>query len=239
MNKISMIQVTQTAVLADRDNIPALADEFERNGVARFQGFLAPSVLKLLLNAVNAAEFVVKNEVHEGRVFGTTLFVPLTDPAMILLHFILNRPALFEVVERIVGCPKLANFTGRLHRTSAESNQHIDWHDDVSDSRTVGITVNLGTEPYSGGALQVRDPEKHTRAEVGCFAAGDAFLFRIDRGWQHRLSPVESGSRTVGVGWFRTKPDWRDYNPAVVAARRAAERVEESKFSTEFTADPC
>ncbi|MGA2713898.1 MAG: 2OG-Fe(II) oxygenase [Bryobacteraceae bacterium] len=212
-----MIQLTQTAVLTEPGDIPRLSDEFAQTGCALLPGFLAPGILQHLLDWIEGSQFVLKDEVSRGEVFGTTLFVPPTDRSWFLLHFLLNRPALFKFAEQVASCAGIANFIGRLHRTGAGTSQHIDWHDDAVDNRTLGICINLGREQYAGGTLQIRDPDRAIRAEIGRGAPGDAFLFRIDHGWEHRLTPVKSGRRTVGVGWFRTQPDWRAY--AMTSAR--------------------
>lgn len=212
-----MIHLTQTAVLSDPADIRRLAAEFAATGCARLPGFLAPPILQHLLNWLEAARFEERIETGPAGTFGTTLFVPETEQTWFLLQFILNRPELFEIVEKIAACPKIGNFIGRLHRTLAGADQHIDWHRDDVEARTLGICINLGVEEYTGGVLQLRDADATLRAEVGRAAAGDAFLFRINAEWQHRLTPVQTGSRTVGVGWFRTEPAWRDY--ALNAAR--------------------
>jgi hypothetical protein len=222
-----MIQLSQTDVLIDQDAIPKLAAEFAATGCVRLPGFLTPPILKPLLGWLETAQFVVRDEFeHSGQVVGTTLFVPGTERSLFLLHFILNRPALFRVVERISDCPRVANFTGRLHRTIAEPDHQIDWHNDAVDGRTLGIGINLSAEPYSGGTFQIRNPNREVCAEVGRAAPGDAYLFSIGRGWQHRLTPVDSGQRTVGVGWFRTGRDWREYALSGLVSRAILTRDE-------------
>jgi hypothetical protein len=198
-------------LLTAQGDIPRLADEFARTGCALLPEFLAPQILRPLMDWIDASQFVLTDEVSREEVFGSTLFVPQTERSVFLLHFALNRPALFRFGEQVSGCPGIGNFRGRVHRTVSLTNQHIDWHDDAVDGRTLGLCINLSSERYSGGVLQIRDPERVIRAEIGQGVPGDAFLFRIDQGWQHRLARVESGRRTVGVGWFRTRPDWREY----------------------------
>jgi hypothetical protein len=212
-----MIQLTQTAVLSDPTDIPRLAKEFEETGRVLLPDFLAPPILSHLLDWLNEAQFVEKHEIGHGAVFGTTMFVPNSDRSWFLLHFILNRPKLFEIAAKVADCPRIANFTGRLHRTAAGADQHIDWHRDAEEARTLGLAINLSTEEYTGGIFQLRDQNQVMRAEVGRAKPGDAFLFRIDRKWQHRLTRVQSGRRTVAVGWFRTQPEWREF--AVNTAR--------------------
>jgi hypothetical protein len=207
-----MIQITPTSVLIHDANVTEMAEEFAETGCVRMPGFLDSRLVKHMLTWLKTANFEVKTEKHEGNIFGTTLFVPRTEPSLFLIHFILNRPELFRLVEDIAGCATLGNFTGRLHSTGAESAQHIDWHDDSVHTRTVGLNINLAPGPYEGGLFQIRDARGAIRSEVGRTAPGDAFLFRIGGGWQHRLTPVHDGLRTVAVGWFQTHPIWTDYS---------------------------
>jgi len=216
----SMIQLTQTALLSEPADIPRLKQEFARTGCALLPGFLAPTILRWLMNWVKSAQFDETHEADEHRgVFGTTQLAPEAEPALFLLRFLLNRPDLYRFSEQVAGCPRIGNFIGRLHRTSAETNQHIDWHQDAVEGRILGICINLSSGAYSGGVLQIRNPERRVTANVGGAPPGDAFLFRIDIGWEHRLTAVESGCRTVGVGWFRTAPEWQTYAPTAARSR--------------------
>ena len=221
-----MVQLTQTELISGPADISRLREEFSETGCALLPGFLAPPILRSLMTWVDQAQFGERNEVSPRvGVFGTTLFVPETDPALFLLQFIVNRPDLFRFSEHVTGCPQIANFVGRLHRTTAGSNQQIDWHHDVADSRTLAICINLSSEPYAGGVFELRDQAKSTKARVGCIAPGDAFLFRIDKGWEHRLTAVECGHRTVGVGWFRTASALAWCAPGMEQLRRAGLRA--------------
>jgi hypothetical protein len=200
-----MIQITQGGVVVQPGAIEKLSADYRDTGVAIVPGFLSPPVLRALLKRLASGDFGLKKE---PIVKGTTLLMPQSDPALISLHFMVNRPELFEIAARITGLPKPGNFTSRLHRTNPAPDLHLDWHDDGMDYRILGLNINLSTQPYTGGVLQVRNPERKIVAEVGQLSPGDAFFFRIGARWQHRLTPVETGERTVAVGWFRTQPDW-------------------------------
>ncbi len=215
-----MIQLTQTSVNVNPGDSAAAADAFRRTGCALLPGFLTEPLLRHLLEWIENARFEERDEVGRAGVFGTTQFVPPTERALFLLHFLLNRTELYETVREISGCPRVANFTGRLHRTMAGTAQHIDWHSDAVDTRSLGICINLSGESFTGGLFQLRDVEGNIRAEVARTEPGDAFLFKIDGEWKHRLTAVESGRRTVGVGWFRTAPEWREYALNVSRTRR-------------------
>lgn len=215
-----MVQLTQTSLLAEPGDVSRLKEEFATTGCAMLPGFLPPAIVNPLMEWVARAQFEERNEEDKHRgVFGTTLLAPETEPTVFLLRFILNRPELYRFSEQISSCPRIGNYLGRLHRTTAATSQHIDWHRDFVDGRVLGLCIHLSAEPYTGGTFQMRDPGQRVTASVGRSAAGDAFFFRIDDGWQHRLTPIESGRRTVGVGWFRTAPDWHTYGMTVPVRR--------------------
>lgn len=207
--------------------LASLQEQFAETGCALLPGFLTPALLEPLLKQLKSTPFVPKNEVHKGAVFGSVTIVPLGEAATVALHFVLNRGDLFRTVEQTACCPPLGNFTGRLHRTRAGTDQGIDWHNDAVQHRSVGLNINLGTEEFSGGLFQIRGPDRKMRMELKHSRPGDAFLFRIDRGWQHRLTQVESGERTVAVGWFRTEPDWQATTRAWFDTRMNGGRREE------------
>jgi hypothetical protein len=176
------------------------------------------------MRQLESARFESRNETAgNGKVFGATSYMPRTEPPVLALNFFLNRPALFEVAAQVADAPVLRNFLCRLHRTEGGKDQHIDWHDDAVENRTLGLNISLSAGQYVGGQFQLRDPDRRVRKVVGRLDPGDAFLFRIGAGWQHRLTPVESGERTVGVGWFRTEPDWHLMTAALLRSRLIAE----------------
>ena len=204
-----MVKIKPGVVHMEAGALRQLQAQFRETGSALLPGFLTAPLLDPLLRLLDSAIFVPKNEVHQGTVFGSTTFVPRSEPVMEALHFILDRDDLFQAVAEVTGCPRIGNFTGRLHRTAAGTEQGIDWHNDADYHRAVGLNINLGAGTFSGGLFQLRDPDGRLRTEVKHVNPGDGFLFRIGPGWEHRLTRVESGLRTVAVGWFRTEPDWR------------------------------
>ena len=220
-----MIQITQTTVTVPPEGVEALQTEFAETGCAMMPGFLTPGVLSPLMKQLEKARFETRNEVFlgNGNIFGTTSYMPQTEPAVKSLNFFLNRSTLYGLAAQIAGTPVLRNFLCRLHRTAFGTGQHIDWHDDAVDYRTLGLNINLSDSAYTGGEFQLRSPDGKIEVAVSRWSPGDAFLFRIGYGWQHRLTPVESGQRTVGVGWFRTEPDWQLLTGASLRTRMVME----------------
>src|ERR1017187_9394439 len=98
-----MIQITQGGLKTEPGAVDKLSADFREKGLAIMTGFLAPPVLSALLKRVGSAEFGVGQEPH---VKGATLFMPLSEPTLLSLHFMVNRPELFEVVSTISGVPR-------------------------------------------------------------------------------------------------------------------------------------
>lgn len=208
MTNTAPIRITQTGVEVDHRLVGSLRSEFAETGCAIFPGFLTPQVLEPLMRNLETARFEERHELTPaGACFGTTLKIPFSEPVMSSFLFILNRSPLFDVVREITSSEVLGNFIARIHRTTPDRERHIDWHDDVYKYRAVGLDINLSRQAFQGGEFLIRDSSRHVRREIGGeWVAGDAFLFQVSQGWQHRLAPVSFGERTVGVGWFRTRP---------------------------------
>lgn len=205
-----MIQLTRTRVVTDDRQLIHLREQFKDQQSVLLSSFLDGDLLEALLQQMEKAAFAHKSEGGEAGVpFGQVLAVPRNDPVLFLFQFLMNRPALFPMIQRVTGCAPIGNFVGRIHRTLPDSNHHIDWHGDNADHRLIGVTVNLSVGAHTGGQFQIRDVESaRILNEISNTRPGDAFLFRIGPGYQHRLLPVEVGNRSVGVGWFRSEPSW-------------------------------
>jgi Rps23 Pro-64 3,4-dihydroxylase Tpa1-like proline 4-hydroxylase len=140
----------------------------------------------------------------------------LVEPAVVdLFRFILNDPQLFAIVDSLTGCGPIGCFTGRVYRRRASTRpgeQYYPWHNDIADDRMIGLSINLGREPFRGGVLQVRDAVTHAPiVEIANTVFGDAVLFRISDALEHQVTPVEGRvMRTVMAGWFRARPSYLD-----------------------------
>jgi hypothetical protein len=216
------VELLQSGVVINPEAIPDLRAQFEETGIALLPGFFSAPVVNLIMKQVRTTDLKLRNEVMKatGDVFGTTRKAELTEPVVVGLSFLLNRGELFQLAADVAGIRRPGCFLCRLHRTEAVPGQHIDWHDDAVDGRILGLDICLSAESYEGGLFQIRSPDKKVRREVLLAEPGDAFLFRIGDRWQHRLTPVTSGARTVAVGWFREGPDWSTLAPGALLASK-------------------
>jgi hypothetical protein len=209
----NMIQITKNGLqILETTQIDDLKREFAETNCLFLPNFLENSILASLQKRIDSTSFVPKSEGGDEAKFGEILFVPPHEPVLFIFHLLLNKPQLFQIIRQITDCAQVENFMGRIHRSRAGGQHFIEWHGDNSDNRLIGLTVNLGSETYTGGNFQLREKksEKTTR-EIGRISAGDAFVFRIAPHLEHRLTALNEGVRTVGVGWFRSHPDWTSF----------------------------
>lgn len=211
------MQLTRNGLKADSAQLPRWRAEFAQTHCLRLPAFIEPALLDFWLRLVGRAAFVPKSETHQGSEFGFTRFVPPRDPALYFLHFLVNQPPLFRLVEAITGCPHVGNFAGRMHRSLPGGGEYLDWHDDISDHRLIGLDIHLSPAPFTGGAFHLRERPGGRETFVADYEpAGSAFLFRVSPAVEHRLTPLTGGApRTVAVGWFRAQPDWPEYAPTL------------------------
>jgi hypothetical protein len=208
-----MIQIKRDGKVIVND-LEALRAEFAQKHCVLLPQILAPDLLEFLGRQLAQASFVTKLEREADEEFGKVLFIPESEPALFVLHLLLNNLSLFEALEHITECGAIGNFTGRIHQSAPGGDHKIDWHGDNADHRLLGLTLNLGDEDYTGGLFQLRNKQtQQVVCELPRKPPGDAFVFRISPGLQHRLTMLRSGGRrTVGVGWFRSHPDLRSFS---------------------------
>src|SRR5438093_114767 len=127
-----MIYLTPGEVIVQPNAVARLRAEFDETGCAMLPGFMTAPLLDILRRQLEKAQFETKDEVARGtgKVFGNTLKLMQTEPGVVALNFILNRPELFELARQICDTPPLGHFLGRLHRTTADTPQEIGWHSD-------------------------------------------------------------------------------------------------------------
>jgi len=198
-----VIQLQQAGAIIDADDVRRLQSAFEANHCAVLPQLLDPGLLKFIQGRVERQPWIRRTE--EGIAAEDVLDDEL---CLSLLHFVANTPRFLEAVGHIGGSADLSLFRGRVYRFIPNSAHHDSWHDDVGDNmdrRLIGMSINLGSRAYAGGAFQLRDfISKRMHAEVANTGWGDATLFRISLQLEHRVTAV-SGSepRMAFAGWFR------------------------------------
>lgn len=202
-----MLQVTRKLLIQpDSEEVAEMSKEFAERHCIVLPQLIEGNLLWSILERLGTAAFYHNTHAdHRRQEFAKDLTVRENEMALQMVHFLLNNPMLFQIVHRIASCRPIAGFGGRIYCSLPNEEHHLEWHDDTdAGERLVGISINLSSEPYSGGVFQLREKRRRTIfREVGSGNPGDAHIFRITPELQHRVTRVEgTAARTAAAGWF-------------------------------------
>ncbi len=201
-----MIQISNTGVTSDRDDIARLREEFRAVNCVHIPQLLHPSLLAFLQRRLEQCQWVSMSHGEIGVDHMTK------DPAAVhLCHFAVNLPTFRRLMEEITGSGPFTEFRGRLYRMESSDGHYDGWHDDAMSNRLVGMSINLSPLGYKGGLFQLRKSgDKEMLFQIANTGFGDALVFKISQELQHRVSDVEGDNpKTAFAGWFR--PDLPGY----------------------------
>jgi len=202
-----VVQLTRSGmnISASPEDLQRLRTHFDRHHCIRLPALLDADVLGLVQNQVERAEFAGKT--HQN--IGVELCMR-TNAALTLLYFLSNDRRFFRLVQELTGCDRIGAFIGRVYRMVPGSGHYDSWHSDNVADRMIGMSVNLGSQAYTGGVFQLRKRDStETLAEMPNTGAGDAILFRIAGHVEHRVTAVEGTvPKTAFAGWFVSEPDF-------------------------------
>lgn len=189
------------------EQVQRLREQFSRQHYALLPEFLDAETLSFVRQEIERGEFYER--VHSGIKSNKELCLK-QDAAYGALLLFVNDERLFEVIRTITDCGPIGCFEGRVYRFVPRQGHHDAWHSDMADDRLIALSVNLSEKVYAGGTLQIRDARSHAIIqEVPNVGAGDALIFRVAEGLQHRITKVTgTASKTAFAGWFRAKPDF-------------------------------
>ena len=203
----TIIQITKTGTIFSglEQDSRNMRTEFNQKHYLRLPSILEPSILQYIQPYIDQAEF---NETVNPNGLGLESCIK-TNPASHLLHFLTNDKDLYKFIEQVAGCEKIGCFNGRVYHVTQNHKNYDRWHDDYGSTRMIAMSINLSTEIYSGGYLQIRDAEsKKILHEVTNTGFGDAIIFRIAPFLDHRVTDVEGKvSKIAFAGWFQAEPD--------------------------------
>ncbi|MBF8292579.1 MAG: hypothetical protein HW392_1406 [Steroidobacteraceae bacterium] len=202
------LQVSQsrTQFVCSREEQVDIRKEFDGRHRLLLRDFLEPRLLDDVRRRIDGAEAnEVTHEVgHE---------IELKDErAKALLEFLVNDPVLCDAISALTGCGSIGCFSGRIYEMRSGSNHEFRWHTDLSNDRLIAMSINLGSEPYCGGVLQIAEAStKRLLDTVPNIGSGDAVIFRIAPTLMHRVIPVEGSTPKVAyAGWFCSRPSYHD-----------------------------
>jgi hypothetical protein len=180
-------------------------EDFQQKHFIRLPRILSTELLEEFSLRISNSDW--EERIHDN----IGLEVCLSDKRIVaLLNFLLNDQSLFRLLERITDCNRIGSFSGRVYRMAPDSGHYDSWHTDVGEHRLLALSINLGKQPYEGGVLEIRhhtSPDRSTQVLNTGF--GDAVLFRLMEGLEHRVTNVEGTvPKTAFAGWFKAQPEF-------------------------------
>jgi hypothetical protein len=195
----ALIQFTREGLNCTSD-LTKLSEVFARRQTLRLRALLHADLIRVVIDQINRGKWIPRDHDTIGREV-----VLDSVGALSTLLFISNAPAFLHAIEQVTGCGPITMFDGRVYRIVPGTDHYDTWHDDVGDNRLIGMSINLGREPYSGGVFQLREKGGPILQELPNVIQGDAILFRISPNLKHRVTPVEGRiPKTAFAGWFRS-----------------------------------
>jgi hypothetical protein len=206
-----IVQLTKRGVRVTDSSggVERLRANFARDDFVRLPRFLPKDLLDTVSREIDRSAFYER--IHSGIDDNKELCMRTNTVAAGLLHLLLNCDELFDVVERVTGCGAIGYFRGRVYRVVPGCGHRDAWHSDVARRRLVAMSINLSRRPYRGGTLQLRSTKpRRALCEIPNLGLGDAILFRIGDGLEHRITDIEGvTAKTAFAGWFHSRPRFK------------------------------
>lgn len=209
-----MLQLSlQGLEMGGEAEMKAAREEFARSHCLLLRDFLHPSVLKRIRKMVESLEFYTREDFDtEGKVFARELTLEDRHPLASLMLLLLNQQELFRAIQELSGTKEsLRFFRSRVYELKPGSEHYDSWHDDHEKEQLVGLSLNLSLDPIEGGEFEIRNSNDHkVYGRISESRFGDAHIFDIGPGLQHRVLPVtgKTGRRNC-AGWFCSRPDFQ------------------------------
>jgi hypothetical protein len=203
-----MIRITRSGISfsGSAEDLNRFRAVFRRKHYIRLPKIFDSQLLQTIQRKIDNAEFYER--VH-GQIDSNKEFCLQDHSTSVLLHFLLTNHEIFHWVQQITGSPRIEGFEGRVYRVVAGGGCHDAWHNDLADTRLCALSINLSSEVYSGGVLQMRlARSREMITEIPNTGLGDAILFKISPYLQHRISEMEGDvPKTAFAGWFLSQPN--------------------------------
>lgn len=199
LDDVIVLSRTDTRITTDARVLADARARFERAGAIVLRGFLAPELLTVVRDQMREEDFAEK--VHPAS--GVEQMLARKE-ATWLFRFLLTTRNVLEAVTAITGASPITKAEVRVYRLMPDTGHQHDWHNDISDNRRLGLSVNLSRGMFEGGNLQIRHPDENVLlSDIRNTGAGDAVIFGIGSDLEHRVLPVTGSEPRVALaGWF-------------------------------------
>lgn len=244
-----MIQLTHRGPVFERDAAwEAASRAFAERHCVLLPQFVEGSLLQRILRLLAQGEFTEREDKERsGTVFARE--VAMAPSALIpsLFRLLLNNPVLFPPIQELMDCRadsfpprkdagdgRVSSFLiGRCFKMMPGGHHFDSWHADLIHGRQICLSVNLEPDPTAAGGLEIRHRQSAATRVVPEF--GDAVLFRVAKGLEHRgLPPAGAVPKCTFSGWFSDGPRYRE----VLGIERQEATTPAARESTEPDSGP-
>ena len=198
-----MIQLTRSG-LTGAANLGELARQFQEAHVFRLPRLLHADLIDKVLSRLDRCLWTT---CKDGSIASEAL--PDGLGPVNILNFAANTAEFLGLMRSITECQEIKFFSGRVYKMMPIAEHFDSWHSDIGkthNDRLVGMSINLGPNPYEGGVFRLRDEASgETLCELPNTGQGDAIVFRISPELKHMITPlVGTEPKTAFAGWFRS-----------------------------------
>ena len=183
-----------------------LKNEFTEKQCIVINKFIDDDLINKILSNLKDSDFVSESYLGKSnKIFASNLNLVSKSIAFKVFNFILNNQDFFSLIEEVTGCRKIDTFKGRIYKIIPDTEQQLDWHDDMNEiNRVIALSLNLSPRDYEGGAFQIRKKGSvDILREVVNTQLGDIHIFNISPDLEHRVMKTSGAfPRTAGAGWF-------------------------------------
>jgi len=199
LDDVIVMSRAETRITTDGRVLAQARDRFLRSGAVVLRGFLAPSLLSAVQAQIRPDDFTTKVHPASGveEVLGR-------KEATWLFRFLLTTRDLLGAVTEITVATPITKAEVRIYRLVPGTGHQHDWHNDLTDERRLGLSVNLSEGVFDGGNLQIRHPDDEALlSDIRNTGPGDAVIFGIGPHLEHRVLEVTGTEPRVALaGWF-------------------------------------
>jgi len=138
-----MVQLSLSGFQANFDAraLAALREEFREFHTFQIRQFLSPEFYSAIIGSLPDSDF--KPRPH-GKIAMELAVDGQRNLAVHSLQLRMNDLRLNGFLRDVSGIDSLRHFSGRIYRMLPGGDHYDSWHDDVTDGRRLGVSINLG-----------------------------------------------------------------------------------------------
>src|SRR5579863_6904895 len=124
--RIAELSLNEFRVIASQDEVDAAAAHFATHHWLKLSGFLAPDLLRTVLDLIDRGSFEQRDDIHNDLLLAREETL-MTGAAPHVLELVVNDDRLFQFVEKVARGGVPGCFKGRIYRFWPERGNFDEW----------------------------------------------------------------------------------------------------------------